>query len=98
MSCSDAGELIGEIRRAEDCISEYAEFYHSHESECPASFKLLMLINGWRNPFVALNELLKVIDKNEMILRRGGKKKGYKSRYREMRNLVQWHSNRRGKA
>lgn len=99
MSCSDAGELIGEIRRAEDCILEYAEFYHSHESECPASFKLLMLINGWRNPFVALNELLKVIDKNEMLLKRirkrTGEKTGYRSRYREMAALVQMHSNRR---
>lgn len=90
MSCSDAVELIGEIRRAEDCISEYAEFYHSHESECPASFKLLMLINGWRNPFVALNELLKRIRK------RTGEKTGYRSRYREMAALVQMHSNRRG--
>ena len=36
-----------------------------------------------------MNELLKVINKNEMLLKREGKKKGYKSRYREMELLVQ---------
>lgn len=87
--------LIEEIRRAEQLLSEYAEFYHAHEDECPARFRLVMLMNGWHTPFVALNELLKVICKNEMILKREGKKKGYKSRYREMRNLVQRHANER---
>ena len=70
-------------------------YYHARENECPDSFKFLMLINGWHSPFVALNELLKVIYTNEMILKREGKKKGYRSRYREMEMLVQKHANER---
>lgn len=87
-------EHVTEIRNAEKAIEEYAAFYHAKENECPDSFKFLMLMNGWHNPFVALNELLKVINKNEMLLKREGKKKGYKSRYREMELLVQRYANR----
>ena len=87
--------LIIEIRNAENAIEKYAKFYHAKESDCPDSFKFLMLVNGWHNPFIALNELLKVIYTNEMILKREGKKKGYRSRYREMEMLVQKHANER---
>jgi hypothetical protein len=86
--------IIEEIRGAEYNIELYAPYYHARESECPDAFKFLMLLNGWRNPFVALNELLKVIYTNEMLLKRNGMKKGYKSRYREMEKLVQEHVNR----
>lgn len=85
--------LITEIRNAENAIEKYAKFYHAKESECPDSFKFLMLINSWHNPFIALNELLKRIYTNEMILKREfkrtGKKAEYKSRYKEMRSLIQ---------
>lgn len=85
--------LITEIRNAENAIEKYAKFYHAKESECPDSFKFLMMINEWHNPFIALNELLKRIDTNEMILKREskrtGKKAEYKSRYKEMRSLIQ---------
>lgn len=86
---------ITEIRNAERAIENYAMYYHARENECPDSFKFLMLVNGWHSPFVALNELLKVIYTNEMILKREGKKKGYRSRYREMEMLVQKHANER---
>lgn len=86
--------IIEEIRRAEYNIELYAPYYHARESDCPDSFKFLMLLNGWHNPFAALNELLKVIYTNEMLLKRNGMKKGYKSRYREMERLVQEHANR----
>ena len=84
--------LIDEIRRAESCIERYAGFYHALESDCPADFKLLMLLNCWHNPFIALNELLRRIYNNETLLRRErkrvGKKPLYKSRYRELERLV----------
>ena len=86
--------LITEIHNAEWAIEHYAKYYHARERDCPDSFKFLMLLNGWHNPFVALNELLKVIYTNEMLLKRNGMKKGYKSRYREMESLVQEHANR----
>ena len=86
---------ITEIRNAEKAIENYAMYYHAKENECPDSFKFLMLVNGWHNPFITLNELLKVIYTNEMILKREGKKKGYRSRYREMEMLVQKHANER---
>ena len=85
-------ELINRIRNAEYFIEQNAAYYHAKESDCPDSFKFLMLLNGWHNPFVALNELLKVIYTNEMLLKRNGMKKGYKSRYRKMEKLVQEHS------
>ena len=87
-------ELINRIRNAEYFIEQNAPYYPARESDCPDSFKFLMLLNGWRNPFVALNELLKVIYTNEMLLKRNGMKKGYKSRYRELELLVQKHANR----
>ena len=74
-----------------DIQNNFAQTDHAKESDCPDSFKFLMLLNGWHNPFVALNELLKVIYTNEMLLKRNGMKKGYKSRYREMEKLVQEH-------
>ena len=86
---------ITEIRNAEKAIENYAMYYHARENECPDSFKFLMMANGWHSPFIALNELLKVIYTNEMILKREGKKKGYRSRYREMEMLVQKHANER---
>lgn len=85
--------LITEIRNAENAIEKYAKFYHAKESECPDSFKLLMLVNGWSSPFVALNELLKRIDTNEGLMKREkkrtGEKPAYKSRYKELRELLQ---------
>lgn len=88
---------ITEIRNAEKAIERYARYYHATEKECPDSFKFLMLMNGWGSPFVALNELLKRIDTNEMMMRRtekrSGKKTDYKSRYKEMRGLVQKWAN-----
>lgn len=86
-------KYVTEIRNAEKEIEKYAQYYHARESDCPESFKFLMLINGWHNPFIALNELLKIIYKNEMLLKRQSKKKGYKSRYREMELLVQKYAN-----
>lgn len=79
---------ITEIRNAEKAIENYAMYYHARENECPDSFKFLMLVNGWHSPFVALNELLKVIEKNEILLKKEGLKKGYKSRCKEMKSLV----------
>lgn len=86
--------LVIEIRNAEKAIERYAEYYHAKERECPDGFKFLMLVNNWHNPFVALNELLKRIYTNEILLKRQGRKKGYKSRYREMELLVQKENNR----
>ena len=86
--------ILEEIRGAEYNIELYAPCYHAKESDCPDAFKFLMLLNGWHNPFVALNELLKVICTNEMLLKRNGIKKGYKSRYRELELLVQKHAHR----
>lgn len=89
-------EYITEIHNAEEAIEKYAKYYHARRFECPDSFKFLMFFNGWCSPFVALNELLKVIDKNEMLLKRKQKetgiKSGYKSRYREMMSLIQRNS------
>lgn len=87
--------LIDEIKRAEQNIEQFASEYYANENECPTKLKFLMLINGWQNPFVALNELLKRIDSNEMLLKRA-KKNGavfqYKSRYKEMYELVHKYS------
>lgn len=83
--------LIKEIHQCESLIEDYAGCYDMHENKCPADFKMLMLINEWHSPFIALNELLKRIDTNEMLLKRA-KKNGaefkYKSRYREMCTLL----------
>lgn len=84
--------LVDEIHNAEDAIVKYAAFYHALERECPAGFKFLMMINGWRNPFNALHELLKRIYANERLLTME-QKKGYKSRYREMEALVHKYEN-----
>jgi hypothetical protein len=90
--------LITEIRNAENAIEKYAKFYHAKESECPDSFKFLMMINEWHNPFVALNELLKRIDTNEGLMKREkkrtGEKPAYKSRYKELRELLQKEVNK----
>ena len=86
-------DLITEIKSAETAITKYAKFYHSKENECPADFKLLMLINGWTSPFIALNELLKRIDTNEHLIKRrekkSGIKTGYKSVYKKTRAFLQ---------
>lgn len=98
---SETNDLIVEIRRAEKAIEDFSRFYHAKEKDCPDSFKILMLMNGWNNPFIALNELLKRIDTNEMLLKRKQKETGpktaYKSRYKEMRELIQNANNSREK-
>ena len=52
------------------------------------------------SPVIALNELVKQIDTNEMLLKRKqretGMKTTYKSRYKEMRDLIQKVNNRKG--
>lgn len=83
--------LIKEIHQCESLIEDYAGCLDLHENECPSDFKFIMLLNGWASPFIALNEFLKIIDTNEMLLKRA-KKNGtefkYKSRYREMCTLL----------
>lgn len=84
-------KLIREIHQCEKLIEKYAKYYDSHEDECPADFKLVMLLNDWRSPFIALNELLKRIDTNEMLLKRARKSGAefkHRSRYREMCTFV----------
>lgn len=39
-------EFVTEIHNAENAIERYAKYYHARESECPDSFKYIMLING----------------------------------------------------
>lgn len=93
-------ELVEEIHRAENLIEKYAGCYHLHEADCPAEFKMVMFFNGWHSPFVALNELLKVIDKNEMLIKRARKQGAvvdYKSRYKEMRLFLQKEVNKHGR-
>jgi hypothetical protein len=85
-------DLIAEIHNAEKQIEKYAQFYHAKEKDCPDSFKFLMLLNEWHNPFIALNELLKRIYTNEKLLTKE-QKKNYKSRYRELEGLVQTYEN-----
>lgn len=88
-----------EIHNAENAIERYAKYYHARESKCPDSFKYIMLINGWGSPFVALRELVKVIEQNEGLLKKKKKETGiktsYKSRLREMQGLIRsaevWH-------
>lgn len=79
--------LIKEIHQCESLIEDYAGCCDLHENKWPSNFKFIMLLNGWSSPFIALNEFLKIIDTNEMLLKRA-KKNGaefkYKSRYREM--------------
>ena len=92
-------ELVEEIHRAEKLIEKYAGCYHLHEADCPVGFKMVMFFNGWHSPFVALNELLKVIDKDEMLIKRARKQGtviNYKSRYKEMCLLVQKEVNKHG--
>lgn len=91
-------QLIAEIHQCEKILEEYVNCYDLRENECPSSFKLIMLLNNWHSPFIAMNELLKRIDTNEMLLKRA-KKSGadfkYKSRYHEMCSLVQSKKNDR---
>lgn len=91
-------DLITEIHNAEKTIEQYARYYHAKEKDCPNDFKFLMLINNWHSPFIALNELLKRIYTNELLLRREQKitgiKNNYKSRYRELEELVQEYENK----
>lgn len=92
-------EHVEEIHRAEKLIEKYAGCYHLHEADCPVGFKMVMFFNGWHSPFVALNELLKVIDKDEMLIKRARKQGtviNYKSRYKEMFLLVQKEVNKHG--
>ena len=92
-------ELVEEIHRAEKLIEQYAGCYHLHEADCPVGFKMVMFFNGWHSPFVALNELLKVIDKDEMLIKRARKNGAvidYKSKYKEMCLLVQEEVNKHG--
>lgn len=88
--------LIKEIERAEHFIQQFAPYYHALEADCPSSFKALMLVNDWHSPFIAINELLKRIDTNEMLIKRESKKTGvkfqYKRKYKELRELVQKQS------
>lgn len=92
--------FITEICNAEKAIENYVRYYYSRESDCPDSFKFLMLINKWSSPFIAINELLKRIDTNETLLKRECKKTGrkadYKSRYKYLRSLVQKEVNKHG--
>ena len=97
---TNASRLIDEIHRAESCIERYARFYRAQEADCPAEFKMVMFFNGWHSPFVALNELLKVIDKDEMLIKRvkkNGEPVTYKSRYKEMRLFLQKEVNKHGR-
>lgn len=96
--------LITEIRNAENAIERFAKYYHAKESDCPDSFKFMMLLNGWKSPFVALNELIKVIERNEQFLKKKqnetGIKPNYRSRLRETHGLIQsecvWHGQTEG--
>lgn len=92
-----SNELIDEIRRAEDLIEMYAKYYHCKAEDIPNSFKFVCALNQWESPFIALNELLKRIDTNQQLLKREEKrigiKSGYKSRYKEMRELLQRNVN-----
>lgn len=92
-------EYITEIHNAEKAIEKYLQYYDTLEKDCPSDFKFLMLVNKWESPFVAINGLLKIIEDNEFLLKKKQKltkdKINYKSRYKEMRNLVRskvvWH-------
>lgn len=92
-------EYITEIHNAEKAIEKYLQYYDALEKDCPSDFKFLMLVNKWESPFVAINGLLKIIEDNEFLLKKKQKltkdKINYKSRYKEMRNLVRskvvWH-------
>ena len=90
--------LITEIHNAEWAIEHYTKYYHARERDCPDSFKFLMLVNDWHSPFVALNELLKRIDTNEQLMKREkkqtGEKPAYKSRYKELYELLQKEVNK----
>lgn len=98
-------EYVTEICNAENAIERFVKYYHAKESDCPDSFKFMMLLNGWKSPFAALNELIKVIERNEQLLKRKRKETGikpnYRSRLREMRGLIQrvcvWHGQTEGK-
>lgn len=93
-----SNELIAEIRKAEKLIEENAKYYHSQVEDIPTSFQFICFLNHWESPFVALNELLKRIDTNQQLLKREEKrigiKSGYKSRYKEMRELLQKEVNK----
>lgn len=93
-----SNELIAEIREAEKLIEENAKYYHSQVEDIPTSFQFICFLNHWESPFVALNELLKRIDTNQQLLKREEKrigiKSGYKSRYKEMRELLQKEVNK----
>lgn len=84
-------QLIAEIKQCEKILEEYVNCYDLHEKECPSSFKLIMLLNNWHSPFIAMNELLKRIDTNEMLLKRA-KKSGadfkYKSRLYKAKRMI----------
>jgi hypothetical protein len=86
-------ELISEIRKAEKLIEENAKYYHCKAEDIPNSFQFVCFLNHWESPFIALNELLKRIDTNQQLLKREekkiGTKSGYKSRYKELRELLQ---------
>lgn len=93
-----SNELIAEIRKAEKLIEENAKYYHAQVEDIPTSFLFVCLLNHWESPFIALNELLKRIDTNQQLLKREEKrigiKSGYKSRYKEMRELLQKEVNK----
>lgn len=80
-------DLKDEINKADELIRKYVGFYHAREEDCPADFKFLMLMNNWTSPFIALNELLKVIDTDKMLLKRIGIK--IKTNYTELQQLLQ---------
>jgi hypothetical protein len=79
-------------------IEENAKYYHSQAEDIPTSFQFICFLNHWGSPFVALNELLKRIDTNQQLLKREEKrigiKSGYKSRYKELRELLQKEVNK----
>lgn len=89
-------EIIKETNKAYCILKSIIKDYHSHEEEASTETKLVMLINKWKSPFIACNELVKRIETNEQFLKNLCKtyettlgKIGYKSLSKKARELLQ---------
>ena len=61
----EAENLIYRTDNAKTIMREYTWCIDCRENECPKEFKMVMLLNHWESPFIALRELQKIIYDDE---------------------------------
>ena len=94
-------DLIQETEKAFKTLKDIIGDYSVREEEAKTETKIIMLVNKWTSPYIACIELVKRIETNETFIKNICKasgttlvKIGYKTRAKEVRELMQEQANK----